>query len=345
MKTVCARRPRSATCFNTGAVCAAAAASALVVERVRRIIDGLPMRRGVHVEYRSTLQSSSPSSSPPVCVVFEAGSNSWSTVWAPVSKRVARYARTFAYDRPGFARSGYASPSSVKESANRLISLLREEGAGPPYILVAHSLGALYINEVVRRLPAGDVLGVVYVDAASLETVRELRNVVPNTVTPRWIASALGALGVLRIISPLLVKPYANAFESVPVLWKEARATWARGEWLRAYTSEWAMAMREADEGREKPDGWLAGMPISVIVPDVYERTEGKAFVGQMQRRLARYSNNANVFTVKNCGHFVQLERPDVVADAINDVLRRAHLPQGSTSGAGAHANREKHRN
>lgn len=62
------------------------------------------------------------------------------------------------------------SPSAV---AKDLCAMLSRVDASPPYIFVAHSLGALYINEAIKELGLGPdaVCGVVYIDPASRRTV------------------------------------------------------------------------------------------------------------------------------------------------------------------------------
>jgi pimeloyl-ACP methyl ester carboxylesterase len=79
----------------------------------------------------------------------------------------------------------------------------------------------------------------------------------------------------------------------------------------------------------EEMPGWLGQTPIAVIVPDIYDRTAGAREIGELQRRVAQYSSDVELFTPTNCGHFVQLERPDVVADAVCGVVRRALASRG----------------
>lgn len=322
---VCTRRRRRPSpspdlpAFNAaGAALLATAAAALLAERFRRRRDGL-RRTNAPCTYDSRGHADG---SP--CVVLEAGANSWSTVWAPVMARLAPFARSFSYDRPGLGRAEFAGVLTVAQHADALHARLVATGAGPPYVLVAHSLGALFVNRLLQRLPREDVLGVVYCDGASAETVAQLRNVVPRAVPPTWLAVALARLGVLRALAPVALSRYADAFRENAALWKEARAVWSRAGWLRAYSGEWVAAMREVDEGAVLPDGWLGSMPITVIVPDVYERTRGKGHIAEVQARLSRYSSDSKVVRVEQCGHFVQLVRPDVVVDAVQDVVERA---------------------
>lgn len=247
-------------------------------------------------------------------------------------------------------------------------------------MLVAHSLGALFVDAAVRThgIERGELLGIVYVDGASVAGVRGLERVVPKGSPPRWLAWALGRLGVLRLAMPRVMKPYKEAFGEGLPMQAEAVEMWARGDWLVSYTREWASALsfsitggkmgkgaaeRRRGDGEEgaaeegalirpacagrrpwgRPwgvvtddygPGWLGELPISVIVPDVYERTEGMTDVGAIQRRLAEYSSDVQLFEPQDCGHFVQLERPEIVVEAVWSVVRRARLKEKIDSDA-----------
>lgn len=356
MSPPCCRRRRSVPSFvfpalTPLAVAAVAAAVEAVTrerERKRRRRRGqlIALRsdgRRLHVVYDAGLHTSSTNTP---CVVLEAGANSWSSVWDDVSDRLGRITRVLRYDRFGYGFSdGLSStysqiPRSPASIAKDLCIALTKVGAYPPYVFVAHSLGALYINAALQRLRPGDVCGVVYVDAASTQTIRMLRGAVPTASPPAWLAHALAATGVLRLFAPLALRPYWDAFP--PTLREEARAVWARAEWLLAYTAEWSGAMCYSDSlspssfsssseptaKRERNidyhPGWLEDIPIAVLVPDIYDKTEGKAFVSSLQEQIALYSSDATTFRVENSGHFVQIDRPDVVVDAIAHVIQRA---------------------
>lgn len=248
-------------------------------------------------------------------------------MWGDVATRLGQSARVLRYDRAGFGFSDGIDPEcmrSVGKVADELAEMVRRIGAGPPYVLVAHSLGALYINRLMQMLTPGDVCGMVYVDAASPETVRMLEKVVPRGSPPVWLARFMGRLGLLRLLAPVILRQYADAFGEE--LKHEAMATWATGDWLLAYTREWAAVMNNlrGENGLTFPAGWLGSMPIAVLVPDVYERTAGKTYIAVLQSRLTSYSLDAMLISVDNCGHFVQLERPDVVVRAVEAVIRRA---------------------
>jgi pimeloyl-ACP methyl ester carboxylesterase len=82
------------------------------------------------------------------------------------------------YDRVGLGRSSPLKDTSAAitadEVASRLHALLAAADIRPPYILVGHSLGGLYMQMLVRKYPK-DVSGVVLLESSSTEAPSELK--------------------------------------------------------------------------------------------------------------------------------------------------------------------------
>jgi pimeloyl-ACP methyl ester carboxylesterase len=99
-------------------------------------------------------------------VIFEAGLGDTLEVWRSIQPRVAaRCVRTFAYNRAGYADS---DPALTARDAAAIVGELRDElqrrHVTPPYVLVGHSLGGLYMQYFARNFPA-DVAGLVLIDS------------------------------------------------------------------------------------------------------------------------------------------------------------------------------------
>jgi pimeloyl-ACP methyl ester carboxylesterase len=98
-------------------------------------------------------------------VVFEHGLGSDMTTWRKVFREIASDTTVFAYDRPG---AGGGDPAVTRRDGAHIVAelraLLRERGLGPPYVLVGHSLGGLYVQLFSRRHP-DEIAGVVLVDS------------------------------------------------------------------------------------------------------------------------------------------------------------------------------------
>ncbi len=116
-------------------------------------------------------------------VVFENGLMAQLTEWHQVLNPLAKDTTTFAYNRPGYGRSdSVPTPRDGMHIVDELRVLLRAVGLNPPYVLVGHSLGGLYMQLFARRYPE-EVHALVLVDATHPEQFKG-RGAVEHW--PRW---------------------------------------------------------------------------------------------------------------------------------------------------------------
>lgn len=120
-------------------------------------------------------------------VIFEAGQGNDSTSWKLTAGPIATFAQAVLYDRPGLGQSlpmmQKDSAVTADEVAASLRALLAAADIRPPYILVGHSLGGLYVQMFARKYPM-DVSGVVLLDSSSPDAPGELKTratLVPGT--------------------------------------------------------------------------------------------------------------------------------------------------------------------
>lgn len=98
-------------------------------------------------------------------VVFEGGSRNTIEKWGRVPELLALDATVFAYNRPGYGNSAAAdTPRDGRTIVEELRATLRHKGLKPPYVLVGHSLGGLYMQLFARAYPE-EVKGLVLVDS------------------------------------------------------------------------------------------------------------------------------------------------------------------------------------
>ncbi|MES9991256.1 MAG: alpha/beta hydrolase [Candidatus Thiodiazotropha sp.] len=100
----------------------------------------------------------------PVTIVLESGLGDGMESWDGIMDEVSKISRVFAYSRPGYLPSSRTErPRTPRQIVDDLRRLLRQTGHNPPYLLVGHSLGGLYVLNFVERYPE-EVAGVVLVD-------------------------------------------------------------------------------------------------------------------------------------------------------------------------------------
>lgn len=103
-------------------------------------------------------------------IIFEAGATNSLEAWDRVVSHLVGATPFVAYDRAGLGESPWdgATPTPLHVST-RLQRLLREIGAGPPYVLVGHSWGGSLMRYHAGYHPS-EVAGIVYVDPGPIVT-------------------------------------------------------------------------------------------------------------------------------------------------------------------------------
>ena len=98
-------------------------------------------------------------------LVFENGSRNCIPRWETLFKQLPADVNIFAYNRPGYCKSSPAKTERTSDNiVNELRHTLQQQGVKPPYILIGHSLGGLYMQHFARQYP-NEVKGLVLVDA------------------------------------------------------------------------------------------------------------------------------------------------------------------------------------
>ena len=118
----------------------------------------------------------------PVTIVFEAGLGDTGKVWRSIQASVADHcARTVSYRRRGIGGNTIDRP----RDAERIVAELRwrpaAAGISPPYVMVGHSLGGLYMQYFARHYPEV-VQGLVLVDSVHSEQLGRVKAKTPGVI-------------------------------------------------------------------------------------------------------------------------------------------------------------------
>jgi pimeloyl-ACP methyl ester carboxylesterase len=225
--------------------------------------------------------------SGPRTVIFESGLGDTLGVWDRIQPQVAAgCARTVSYNRAGYAGSDPAQ--STRDAANIVAELraaLARRKIGPPYVLVGHSLGGLYMQYFARNYPR-EVAGLVLVDSSYWNQRLPL---VPRTVArdPPGDPPPPRSSTMVVVFMPWIVR-----FE----------------------------IMGSAAAGAE-----VHASPRAVGLPTVVlsstRRLQGESLAREaretrQQDDLAQEFPGAEHIRVPRTGHYIQRDRPDVVIAA-----------------------------
>lgn len=282
-------------------------------------------------------------------VVLDAGMGDSSISWALVQKPIARDTRVCAYDRAGLGFSDASTrPSTAINIAEDLHKLLQAAGEKPPFVLVGHSAAGMYIRVFADRYP-GDVVGLVSVEGSHEDQSERGWALGEPGQQSRWDAYLADYDSCVSEARKGL-SPGTPAFEKCvgepdprfsPEI-NEAQMRYAATErWQAAAASErHAVYYASADQTR-KTRRSFGDMPIVVLThaPYPHAKDETQRLRDQrtlswetMHNEVAAMSTRGINAIVPGAGHYVQYDRPQVVIDAVENVVStvrrdRIHTP------------------
>jgi pimeloyl-ACP methyl ester carboxylesterase len=222
---------------------------------------------------------------------------------------VGKFTRVSAYDRPGTpvdekpSRSDpVPQPITAKDAVADLHALLSAAGEAGPYVLVGHSYGGLIVRLYASTYPK-EVSGLVLVDVLSeglqdAETPKQWaiqRKLIEGDVRESVaLYPALERIDVDRSFNQIRAAP---PLRSIPLVVLSADRPW----------------------GPQVPSMIAAGKLAADTPPDFGYVTD--AAQKKAQERLAKLVPNEKHITNTNSGHEIHKEQPQLVIDAIREVV------------------------
>ncbi len=271
-------------------------------------------------------------------VVFEAGIAATALSWRLVQSDVSKFAQTISYDRAGL---GWSDPirgaCDLEIILNHLRTLLDAAKISKPRILAGHSYGGLLMLAYAARFPE-EVAGLVLVDPAGAsewaDPTPANRAMLARGIFLSRVGGLLARLGVVRCALNLAVRGSAT----IPRL--VARASSGRGgaAFTERMVGEVRKLPRDAWKGVQlhwsDPKCFSASARHLKSLPEIARAVLAEApkietpmivlsagNSSDAQRadheRLVRESRRARLEIVPDSGHWILLDRPDLVANAI----------------------------
>jgi pimeloyl-ACP methyl ester carboxylesterase len=261
-------------------------------------------------------------------VILESGLGDTYVSWRKVQPQIAKFTRVCSYDRAGLGYSESSpQPRTSKVMAAELHSLLKAAGIAPPYVLVGHSMGGYNVRLYASLFPS-EVTGVVLVDASHPDQDNrfpsELKNMEGSWVREAEFLEYTTPFGVPRLIGLCDEDPVQRAAECN---FHSAREGVAE---LKSFAESAAQTAATGSLGdlplavlSHDPDKPSADIPVDLAKPtnEAWEK---------MQEELAHLSTRGTHEIAKNSSHYIQMDRPDLVIDAVRSVVEQARAAQQS---------------
>ncbi len=258
-------------------------------------------------------------------VILDSGLGDGYRSWRKVQPQIALLTRVCSYDRAGIGYSDSSpKPRTSKVFAEELHTLLQNAGVRAPYVLVGHSMGGFDVRMFASRY-VNEAVGMVLVDSSHPEQEKRLPPILKD-LDRTWIREQ----DFFEFTMPFGL-PRLLGFCSQD---GEERAAECTFHSVRESVAELKSVSISAAE--TAATGSLGNMPLIVLSqdPDAPQYDLPKDVVkptneawGQMQIELAQLSTRGTRVIAKNSGHYIQLDRPDLVVDAIRKVVNEVRQP------------------
>ena len=225
-------------------------------------------------------------------VVLDAGMGNASDVWSLVQPKLAQFARVCAYDRAGTGQSDRDSHAhSSQDIVNDLHNLLARAGIKPPYVLVGHSLGGMNARLYASKYQK-EVVGMVLVDSTHEDENDQMLAALPaeikkNAKPEDMIIRSAEDIDFSKSVAEVRA---ANWHSNIPLI------VLTRGS--------------------------ATFNPNDYAVPSVAPKFEQIRLA--LQKELVTRSSKGKQIIVEKSGHNIHRDQPDLVIDAIRQVVEDA---------------------
>jgi len=293
-------------------------------------------------------------------VILEGGWGTWSQYWNKVQPAISSFTRVCSYDRAGLGWSEAASndrqpPQVIKD----LHTLLHNAGVQPPYVMVGHSLGGVYAIGYSAQYP-DEVAGMVLVDPTVIFPQAQQRSYLSSQELSQLDAlqqklygtnsgdNGSGFIAALRVIRTfgigrLLTSQFLSLTDYAHLPADQQAAymfTLNRDSFFSEGQAELVDLQTNLDSVNKqfstfgsKPFIILSEDTLRAFYSDSLPQTPDLAQYTALQLKmlvasheaLAHYSTIGKNIVVQNSGHYIQLDQPTAVIDAVKEVVSPVH--------------------
>lgn len=262
------------------------------------------------------------SGTPVVVIVPALGANVLE--WLRVLRAAAADTTVCAYDRAGLGWSGPQHGAvTIDGMADDLHALLKAAGIEPPYIIAGHSMGGVIARRFQSRYPE-DVAGLLLIDSSHEGQARRFGGNWDWDTLKRAARRQVRILGLRRLgVRAGFVGGFDAASldrETVPEYAEAAKAISLTAKQRRAVVRELLLLARPQGQPQN-----LGDLPLTVLSGGNAKRRQWPDWGTwcELQDELAALSSRSAHMYAVNADHFVHLDDPGVVGQAITDLVRQ----------------------
>ena len=252
-------------------------------------------------------------------------------------EEISKLTRVFIYDRAGY---GWSDPSPQPRTSDRMVAelddLLARAKVEPPYILVGNSLGSYNVRLYAHRFPE-KVAGLVLTDGlheTGMQAMPLQLQAMKLIFLSGFIMSVAGSvLGVVRLLGNVggfeILKPELRRFRA-RALAPVKRSFFRPQHWL---TMSRELSGLNASSKQLESANAFGALPIALVKASAFfQDSPWSAFLPtraanqlwcKMHAKLSELSPDCTQIHASDSGHFVWIDRPDALLEAIEIIVKR----------------------
>lgn len=261
-------------------------------------------------------------------VILIGGLDDFSITWSLVQPAIARQTEVCSYDRAGL---GWSEPSPHPRTSTNMVrelhTLLVNANVQGPYVIVGHSFGGALAQLYIHEYP-GEAVGLVLVDAAPTQLFKRIpswRNAVQQKMNLFSVLAPFSSAGLLSL-APNEIPNRGFSGQALG----EYRAISAATGYYATCVLENRMFEANLAEIHGAHISSIGAIPLIVVSRGKWDPMPGLSETeneyarrawADMQRELLQLSSNSKQVIATNSEHFIQLQQPQSVIDAIQKVI------------------------
>ncbi len=252
-------------------------------------------------------------------VIMDAGLGGLSLEWLPIQAALAEHVKTCVYDRAGYGWSDPGpSPRTSSRIADELFVLLNEAQIEGPYVLVGHSFGGYNMQLFASRYQYATA-GLVLVDSSHAEQIERFKK---PPISMKLAPTIKGKYVITKFSKPEVQPMMPEELKGVAAELMNSIAM------RRAMANEFLYFSQSAAE--VQIEGELPDIPLFVLTrgmrvwPEDQRGDMAEQLWLELQSDLAFKGPHHIHMLAEYSGHHVHLDQPQLVIDAITEVVMAA---------------------
>lgn len=261
---------------------------------------------------------------PTVVMTCGSGTPSAYTDYSLIQPEISEITRVCIYERPGYGWSEDAStPRNTDQIVSDLKSLLEKAGEYPPYLFVAHSMGAMEVLAFSEKYPE-QVAGIVLIDGTSpLKHIKDTEASISKTGVK--VLRIMNKIGFIRIATELKLVPLLN--DRINYMVNDNKDI-EKFMLYKNFLND--MVIKEGDSITESAQKMyekinLDNLPLVLVTADT--SLKELPFWDESQQSLLKLSTDSKQIIVKDASHVsINQKHADIIVTTIKELINKIKL-------------------